>query len=38
MTLKEGEAQLELSCEATRDLYLFLLSIVEAVPERRKIV
>jgi len=31
MTLKEGEAQLELSCEATRDLYLFLLSIVEAV-------
>lgn len=28
MTLREGEAQLELSCEATRDLYLFLLSIV----------
>jgi len=28
MTLKEAEAQLERSCEATRDLYLFLLSII----------
>ena len=27
MTLKEAEAFLDLSCEATRDLYLFLLSI-----------
>lgn len=31
MTLKEGEAQMELSCEAVRDLYLFLLSIVAAI-------
>lgn len=28
MTLKEAEAQLERSCEASRDLYLFLLSII----------
>lgn len=28
LSLKEGEAQLGLSCESTRDLYLFLLSIV----------
>ena len=28
MTLKETEALLEISCESTRDLYLFLLSIV----------
>ena len=28
MSLKDAEALLELSCEATRDLYLFLLSIV----------
>lgn len=28
MTVKEAEAQLEESCESTRDLYLFLLSIV----------
>ena len=27
MTLKEAEALLDVSCEATRDLYLFLLSI-----------
>ena len=28
MTLKEAEAMLEHSCEATRDLYLFLLSVI----------
>lgn len=28
MTLKEAEAELEQSCEATRDLYLYMLSIV----------
>ena len=28
MTIKEAEAQLEESCESTRDLYLFLLSLV----------
>lgn len=28
MTLKEAEARLEHSCEATRDLYLFMLSII----------
>ena len=31
MTVKEGESQLELSCEATRDLYLFLLALPEAL-------
>lgn len=28
MTLKEAEAQLELSCKATRDLYIFLLAVI----------
>ena len=28
MTLKEAEATLGLACESTRDLYLFLLSVV----------
>ncbi len=28
MTIKEAEALLELSCESTRDLYLFMLSVV----------
>ncbi len=28
MSLKEAEAMLEISCESTRDLYLFLLSII----------
>jgi len=28
MSLKEAEASLELSCEATRDLYLFMLSVI----------
>ena len=27
MTLKEAEAQLEIACESTRDLYLFLLAL-----------
>lgn len=31
MTVKEGETQLELSCEATRDLYLFLLALPAAL-------
>ena len=31
MTVKEGETQLELSCEATRDLYLFLLALPQAL-------
>ena len=31
MTLKEAESLLEMSCEATRDLYLFMLSIVPAL-------
>lgn len=28
MTLKEAEAELEMSCQATRDLYLYMLSLV----------
>ena len=31
MTVKEGETQLELSCEAARNLYLFLLALPEAL-------
>lgn len=31
MTSKEGETQLELSCEAARDLYLFLMALPEAL-------
>ena len=31
MTLKEAESQLELSCKATRRLYLFMLSVIPAV-------
>ena len=31
MTVKEGEAQLEFSCEATRDLYLFLMALPQAL-------
>jgi len=31
MTIGEGESQLELSCEATRDLYLFLMALPEAL-------
>ena len=36
MTVKEGEAQLELSCEATRDLYLFLLALPQALTAEAK--
>lgn len=36
MTLKEAEALLELSCESTRDLYLFLLSIVGPLTEEAR--
>lgn len=31
MTLKEAQAQLEISCRSTRSLYLFMLSIIPAV-------
>lgn len=31
MTLQEAQAQLEISCEATRDLYIFLLGIIPAL-------
>lgn len=31
MTLKEAQAQLEMSCKSTRNLYLFMLSIIPAV-------
>lgn len=33
MTLAEGESQLETSCEATRSLYLFMLSIIPALAD-----
>lgn len=33
MSLKEAEASLELSCESTRDLYLFMLSIIIPITE-----
>ncbi len=36
MPLKEVEAQLERSCESTRDLYLFLLSIVNPLTEEAR--
>ena len=36
MTLKEAESQLELSCEATRDLYLFMLAIAGPLTEEAK--
>lgn len=36
MSLKEVEAQLERSCESTRDLYLFLLSIVNPLTEEAR--
>ena len=31
MTLKEAQAQMEISCKSTRNLYLFMLSIIPAV-------
>ena len=33
MDLKEAQRQLRLSCEATRDLYLFLLALVRPLTE-----
>jgi len=36
LSLKEAEAQLDRSCEATRDLYLFLLSIIPALTAEAK--
>ena len=36
MTLKEAEALLEISCESTRDLYLFLLAIVNPLTEEAR--
>ena len=36
VSLKEVEAQLERSCESTRDLYLFLLSIVNPLTEEAR--
>ena len=36
MTLKDAEAELERSCEATRDLYLFLLSVAGPLTEEAK--
>ena len=36
MTLKEAEALLELSCESTRDLYLFLLTLTGPLTEEAR--
>ncbi|MBR3074223.1 MAG: transcription antitermination protein NusB [Bacteroidales bacterium] len=36
LTLKEAEAELERSCEATRDLYLFLLAVAGPLTEEAK--
>jgi N utilization substance protein B len=36
MTLKEAEALLDIACESTRDLYLFLLSIVPPLTEEAR--
>lgn len=36
MTLKEAEAALDISCESTRDLYLFLLSVIPALTQEAK--
>lgn len=36
MTLKEAEASLDISCESTRDLYLFLLSVIPALTSEAK--
>ena len=33
MTLAHAESQLEVSCEATRDLYLYMLSIVSPLTQ-----
>lgn len=36
MTLKEAEAVLDISCESTRDLYLFLLSVIKPLTDEAK--
>ncbi len=36
MSLKEARAQLELSCKATRNLYLFMLAIIPALTEEAR--
>ncbi|MBR4817861.1 MAG: hypothetical protein IKZ72_04400, partial [Bacteroidales bacterium] len=36
MSLKEAQAQLEMSCRATRSLYLFMLSIIPALTEEAR--
>jgi len=36
MTLKEAEASMDISCESTRDLYLFLLSVIPALTSEAK--
>ena len=36
MSLKEAQAQLELSCKATRSLYLFMLAIIPALTEEAR--
>lgn len=36
MSLKEAEASLEFSCESTRDLYLFLLSIIVPITDEAR--
>jgi len=36
MTLKEAQAQLEVSCRATRSLYLFMLAIIPAITEEAR--
>ena len=36
MSLKEAQAQLELSCRATRSLYLFMLAIIPALTEEAR--
>ena len=36
MTLKEAQAQLEMSCRATRSLYLFMLAIIPALTEEAR--
>ena len=36
MTLKEAQSQLEMSCKATRSLYLFMLAIIPALTEEAR--
>lgn len=37
MSLQDAQAELELSCKATRDLYLFMLALIPAVTEEAKL-